>query len=552
MRIDSLGVLLGLSAVRAAVAAASSVAPPTTVGVGPSTLCGGPSTGGVWKAYDDKAAASKEGQADAHRDSIFMDIDTSRCAFERMPVYVVSVAAAKQPSAGPATPDTLSLTASTLKSVRVTMWDPTLNGGALLAVAAKHGWSVNWAGETGSNGGRTPAGKTPWRLLAGASSAGKTVFYCDVDTTASARADGAATAGGGFPHYFPALLADWTAESELGLWHAQGARSVHAPTATGFRVYVRLTSRPPHRNPPADLVHWQRLLRHWSVGYIAMPDRAAPARAARVMPSWEPVLFSSGKVLNNALATGGGAAPDAAPIYSAAVRTPADAPADVVGSVFLSSISTPERSYATVGEPVQTHPATRGFDLLLSSDDFARDGALARRLWSVNYATVARGRRAAEALGERGAAGGAGGADAQFAGKSPAGHEQGRTRIAKRRANGRLTCSKVKLEDQRLDGPMHHRMATYVLQEDMVFNNRPVYLNVTKVRTSAFSFFYLLPTNSLLASPPPHFSTCCLGVGESVPLLRRDAGRAGVLGGRAQGGLVRREPLRCVLRDVGG
>ena len=248
MRVGAL--LLGICATTARAAAAAtstSSSPPaspsgrgadgTVVGSGPSALCGGPSTGGVWKLYDDGRAAKQEGQSDAHRDSIYMDIDTSRCAFERSPTYVVSMQqASADPSAAAAVPDTLTLTAGTPKSVRVTMWDPVMSGAALLAVATHHGWTVNWAGETGANSGHTATGATQWKLLEGAAAGGKTVFYMDVDTRPSAL-----DKRGGFAHYFAALRADWTAESELGLWHLQGARSVHAPTATGFRVYARLT-----------------------------------------------------------------------------------------------------------------------------------------------------------------------------------------------------------------------------------------------------------------------------------------------------------------------
>merc|ERR1719163_891767 len=40
---------------------------------------------------------------------------------------------------------------------------------------------------------------------------------------------------------------------------------------------------------------------------------------------------------------------------------------------------------------------------------------------------------------------------------------------------------------------MHHRMATYVLQEDMVFNNRPVYVNYTKVWGKVFLYYDQTP-----------------------------------------------------------
>ena len=116
----------------------------------------------------------------------------------------------------------------------------------LLKAAAARGWGVAWAADSGSNTGITPVGRSAWRGDT-RDSTGRTVLL-DVDTS-RCRYGGAGAPAPPLkaPRYFASLYGGggggaWGGGGGNGggHWRAAGATVVHAPTPTGFRVFMTL------------------------------------------------------------------------------------------------------------------------------------------------------------------------------------------------------------------------------------------------------------------------------------------------------------------------
>eukprot|EP00937_MAST-01D_sp_MAST-1D-sp2_P003878 g3878.t1 len=193
-----------------------------------SSICGGASNVD-WKAW--KASGSS---------GLYIDVDTSECAFKMTPGYVTSV----QGDAGHwQLVGVNSIYSATKDSFRVYVWHPTLRGSYLQYFATRYHWRVNWVADSSQHAGVTRPGRTGWKAFA------KDTVYADVDTTACGYTK--------VPSVITAL------HGSRDHWRTQGVHSVYRATATGFRVYVT------HADgmTPAKAEAY-----HWAVAWIGSTD----------------------------------------------------------------------------------------------------------------------------------------------------------------------------------------------------------------------------------------------------------------------------------------
>jgi hypothetical protein len=168
--------------------------------------------------------------------TLSIDIDSSECKFEKVPIYVVSIEDGRFGESlveeDKTMPGSLTIAHSSASSFQVFMWDPKRKAGNLLDAAIKHNWILSWIGETGTNSGSTVAGRSGWKKGPFAN-----VIYCDVDTSAAAFAAA--------PRYFASMQGFKATEfgtdvqkANVEFWHTMGAATIYNPSAAGFRIYV--------------------------------------------------------------------------------------------------------------------------------------------------------------------------------------------------------------------------------------------------------------------------------------------------------------------------
>ena len=221
-------------------------------GHGSSSLCGDTTLAGLFKI------------SHAHDDAIYIDVDTRACAFRRKPAYAASLVEAQafdKPYEGRLT-GTNSVVMPSASGFRVILWDPMKSDQQFLAIANMRKWRISWIADTGSNTGETLPGLTRWKQAANSR-----VIYTDVDTRGCEFRT--------TPRYFTALqnsqfasfgLTQAQSKAALKFWRTQGVNVVHAPTSTGFRVYVTA----PHYPDPGLAEKAEQ--EQWQVTWIGIPD----------------------------------------------------------------------------------------------------------------------------------------------------------------------------------------------------------------------------------------------------------------------------------------
>lgn len=174
---------------------------------------------------------------------LFVDIDTTACGFTGTPLYHTTLGGS---SSQWVAEGVTSIYAPTATGFRVYLY---YENGVTPAQANQWQWHVNWNGTPDNHigtaicSGRTTPGSTNWQVYTTKD------VYLDVSTSAC----GFTTT----PEYFTSI-------GGIGQqWHTQGANSIYARTATGFRVYI-------HREAgitPAQANSWQ-----WHINWLAIPD----------------------------------------------------------------------------------------------------------------------------------------------------------------------------------------------------------------------------------------------------------------------------------------
>jgi hypothetical protein len=170
--------------------------------------------------------------------TLSIDIDSSECKFDKVPIYVVSIEDGRfgetlvEEDREKAMPGSLTVAHSSASSFQVFMWDPKRKSGRLLDAAIKHNWILSWIGETGTNSGTTVPGRSGWKK-----GPFENVITVDVDTSAAKFA--------GTPRYFASMQGFKATEfgpevqkANVEFWHTMGASTIYNPTAAGFRIYV--------------------------------------------------------------------------------------------------------------------------------------------------------------------------------------------------------------------------------------------------------------------------------------------------------------------------
>ena len=202
---------------------------PVAVGQVPTPICGGVTPDGPtpWRLFG--------------HSGLYVDVDTSACAFKMEPQYVMDVIGSEGhwQLAG-----TESVSEPGRSSFRVIVLHPSLKGLELLLAAQYYHWQVSWVGSTSFHSGQTKAGLSGWRETFHPKSHRPSSLYVDVDTSAlklkmTPSAPGPPVADGSMkltrpspPLYFVAL------RGKAEHYRASGSHVVYFATEKGFRAYV--------------------------------------------------------------------------------------------------------------------------------------------------------------------------------------------------------------------------------------------------------------------------------------------------------------------------
>jgi len=174
-------------------------------------------------------------------DGIYVDVDTSQCAFETTPVYVSSMGGNTQHWTSTGSSEIYSATPS---GFRIYVY----KSGITASQANQKGWHINWIG-TGKSAqkpvthlcsGRTETGLTDWRKYS------TNGLYVDVDTSKC-----------GFsvpPNYISSM------GGSTWHWKTTGSSEIYKATATGFRIYI-------HTEDTADPATANS--RNWHINWVA-------------------------------------------------------------------------------------------------------------------------------------------------------------------------------------------------------------------------------------------------------------------------------------------
>jgi len=152
-------------------------------------------------------------------DGIYVDVDTSKCSFQRTPVYISSLSGT--------TSHWKSTGGSEVYSSTATGFRIYINSKNIKTQDANNwNWHINWmaTGETSEPltttacAGHTNSGSTNWQQYSGDG------IYVDVDSSPC-----------GFTTT-PAYVSSIVGKSNH--WKSKGSSEIYSPSATGFRVYI--------------------------------------------------------------------------------------------------------------------------------------------------------------------------------------------------------------------------------------------------------------------------------------------------------------------------
>jgi RHS repeat-associated protein len=203
---------------------------------------------------------------------IRVDVDTSACGLGSTPLYFSSLGGS---SGHWLTVGATSIYVPTATGFRVYL--RYADGGALAPVTANtNQWHIRWAAvgrETATStlcSGRTAPGSTTWQAY------GSNGVYLDVNTSRCGYSSP--------PVYLTSL------GGNSSHFATTGATSIYVPTATGFRVYVRIVSGT--NFTPADANSWG-----WHLNWLALPTNqtgSALCTGQTTSSGW--VAYSSGGI----------------------------------------------------------------------------------------------------------------------------------------------------------------------------------------------------------------------------------------------------------------
>jgi hypothetical protein len=212
------------------------------IGKGKSNICGRTTTTKDWRQMGSNA--------------LYLDVDAAHCNFTTTPVpqYAPQLAGVDRCPFVGFLRGTSSISHKSSGGFRYIISYPVLSAKQLLSYAMFCQWQLSWIGDQGANTGQTIAGSTGWKSPdpSSPSASGAPVItsvYADVDAS---PCHFKAT-----PMYFPAMH---------GLkyhWHTQGAEIVHAPSPTGFRVYILF-------DKPVTAALAEQYA--WTISWIAVPS----------------------------------------------------------------------------------------------------------------------------------------------------------------------------------------------------------------------------------------------------------------------------------------
>jgi hypothetical protein len=179
-----------------------------------------------------------------YTDGIYVDVDTSQCAFKATPVYVSSMGGKTNQWKSTGSSE---IYFATPKGFRIYISYP----GITTSLANKFGWNIIWIGSgsaaqkpaTHLCSGKTEIGSTSWREF------GSDGLYVDVDTSKC-----------GFsipPNYISSL-------GGKSHWTTTGSSEIYEPRETGFRVYI---SNKEHIRQGVRAIEANRL--NWHINWVA-------------------------------------------------------------------------------------------------------------------------------------------------------------------------------------------------------------------------------------------------------------------------------------------
>ena len=150
--------------------------------------------------------------------AIYVDVDTKRCGFKGIPVYLTSIDGGPRGGHWQLTA-TDSIYRANSQKFRVVVSHPHIKSDELWRHAMGYKWSISWIGVTGKHAGVTHPGHTKWVQHTPRS------LFVDVDTVPA-----------GFdatPFYFTSLM------GRKNHWKLTGQHEIYSPQSGSFRIYVR-------------------------------------------------------------------------------------------------------------------------------------------------------------------------------------------------------------------------------------------------------------------------------------------------------------------------